>query len=136
MQLRGNLCNHRMWLHHLFLFVLTDIILIHAELHNPSQSPSRVYPFCLYKGLLKNNVVTKIFSHIERLCRHIGRHNIHSRQKLQENDEFNGFFTNCHVYRPPSELEEAMSHTPETGKPTMLAVARISRSTRLPHWFW
>lgn len=58
------------------------------------------------KGILNKIFAIESSGQAERLGAEIGRHNFHLRQKLETNNEFNAFFTNCHVSQPRRELQE------------------------------
>lgn len=60
-----------------------------------------------FEGIRNKNFAANIFSQINRLDPEIDRDNLHSKQKLQENNEFNATFTNCRVERQRRELEHA-----------------------------
>lgn len=67
---------------------------------------------------------------IEILGVEINGHNPYFRQKPEENNEFNEFFTECHIYWPRQQLEEVklLSKNRHLNKP---AVVHVSQSAKI-----
>lgn len=85
-----------------------------------------------FKGILKKTFAAKIHSQIERFGADIDRHNLHFRQEIEEDNEFNVFFTNsCAVNYRRQRL--VTFYLPEKGMPTTPAVARVSEPAQ-PHY--